>query len=136
MVYFSLGSNVKSAHLNKNKIQTVLKALSELPYKFLWKYEKDDLENVPPNVIISKWFLQQDILHHPNIKLFITQGGLQSTEEGIINRVPMLAIPFIFDQYFNARRIAKLGIGEFLEFDDLTEETLKNSITKIIENPQ
>lgn len=134
MVYFSLGSNVKSAYLNKDRIQTILKALSELPYTFLWKYEKDDLKGVPSNVIINKWYSQQDVLRHPNVKLFITQAGFQSVEEGIVNKVPMLAIPFIFDQVNNARRIAKLGIGEKLDFNDLTEQTLKDTIAKIIEN--
>lgn len=136
MVYFSLGSNVKSAYLNKEKIQTILKVFSQLPYKFLWKYEKDDLKDVPSNVIISKWFSQQDILRHPNVKLFITQAGLQSAEEGIVNKVPMLTVPFIFDQFQNARRIVNLGIDETLDFDDLTEDSFKDSIAKIIENPR
>lgn len=134
VVYFSLGSNVKSAYLNKEKIQTIMKVLSELPYTILWKYEKDDLKDVPSNVIINKWYSQQDVLHHPNVKLFITQAGFQSVEEGIVNKVPMLAIPFIFDQISNAIHIAKLGIGEMLEFNDLTEQSLKDTIVKIIEN--
>lgn len=136
MVYFSLGTNVKSAYLNKDTLEIIAKALSELPYNFLWKYESEDLKYIPSNVIIDKWFSQQDILRHPNVKLFITQAGYQSVEEGIVNKVPMLAIPFIFDQISNARRISKLGIGEMLQIEDLTKESLKSSIKNIIENPQ
>lgn len=134
VVYFSLGSNVKSAFLNKEKIDVIIKAFSELPYTILWKYEGEDLKNVPSNVVINKWYSQQDILRHPNIKLFVTQAGYQSLEEGITNKVPMLAVPFIFDQFYNARRIAELGIGEILHFEDLTTESLKDSIRNIVEN--
>lgn len=135
-MYFSLGSNVKSSYLNYGKIQIIKKALSELPYTILWKYEDDSLETLPSNVVISKWFPQQDVLRHPNVKLFVTQAGFQSVEEGIVNKVPMLAIPFIFDQTDNARRIAKLGIGEILQFEDLTMESLKKSIRDMVENPR
>lgn len=135
-MYFSLGSNVRSSHLNKDKVQVILKALGELPYKFLWKYENDDLKDVPSNVKIRKWFPQQDVLRHPNVKLFITQGGLQSVEEAMVNKVPMLVAPFIFDQFNNARHVAKLGIGEMIDFDYITEQSLKDSIVKVIEDPR
>lgn len=127
---------MKSSYLNKDKIQIILKSLSGLPYTVLWKYEADNLDAIPSNVVIGKWFPQQDVLRHPNVKLFVTQAGYQSVEEGIVNKVPMLAIPFIFDQFNNARRITKLGIAETLQFEDLTIDTLKNSIQAIVENPR
>lgn len=136
VVYFSLGTNVKSSYLNKDTIQTITKALSQLPYTILWKYEGDDLDALPTNIIISKWFSQQDVLRHPNVKLFVTQAGYQSVEEGIVNKVPMLAIPFIFDQPLNAKRIAELGIGKILQFEDLTTESLAEAITNLVENPR
>jgi glucuronosyltransferase len=43
-------------------------------------------------------FQQRDLLEHPKIKLFITQGGHQSMEEAIHCKVPVLVIPFLGDQ--------------------------------------
>lgn len=94
------------------------------------------MEEKPYNVKLGKWLPQQDILGHPNVKLFITQAGFQSTEEAIVNKVPMLAIPFIADQYYNSKRIAQLGIGKDLSIRTLTKQQLKEAIVEIIENPK
>lgn len=107
-----------------------------MPYKVLWKFEDDQMEGKPENVKINKWLPQQDILRHQNIKLFITQAGLQSTEEALSNGVPLLAIPFMADQHFNAKAISKSGFGLQLDFQTLTEESFLNSILEVIENPR
>lgn len=73
VVYFSLGSNVRSANLTTDLRETIIGALSELPYKVLWKWETDHLPGQPPNVIIRKWLPQQDVLGK-YIKLFISCG--------------------------------------------------------------
>lgn len=62
VVYFSLGSNVKSANLTREKRQIIIDALSELPYTVLWKWEIDFLDRQPPNIITRRWLPQQDVL--------------------------------------------------------------------------
>lgn len=62
VVYFSLGTNVLSVDLEDEKKQILLDAFSELPFKFLWKYEDDSLAVLPRNVKIAKWIPQQDVL--------------------------------------------------------------------------
>jgi glucuronosyltransferase len=44
-------------------------------YDILWKWEIDDFPDKPKNLKTLKWLPQADLLAHPNIKLFITQGG-------------------------------------------------------------
>lgn len=105
-----------------------------MPYKILWKFEDDQLENKPRNVQINKWLPQQDLLRHPNIKLFITQAGLQSTEEALLNGVPLLALPFMADQHFNAKSIVKLEVGRQLDFQTLSDENFSESILEILRN--
>ncbi|KAF5307252.1 hypothetical protein FQR65_LT06968 [Abscondita terminalis] len=106
VIYFSLGSNVKSKYISSDIMQAIISVFKELPYTTLWKFEDEHLPNKPDNVIISKWFPQQDILKHRNIKLFITQGGLQSFEEALEAKVPLLGIPVLGDQKSNVLRIA------------------------------
>lgn len=61
VVLFSLGSNVKSADLPKDKLNAILNTFSKFPQKFLWKFEEEGLR-VPENVKISKWLPQRAIL--------------------------------------------------------------------------
>lgn len=74
IIYMSLGSNVKSKDLREETKAIFLKVFRNLPFDILWKFEDDRLANKSENVRISKWFPQSDLLAHPNVKLFITQG--------------------------------------------------------------
>ena len=62
VIYFSLGSSVRSDHMPEEKIRAFLEAFSELPQKILWKWESDILPGQPANVKSGKWLPQQDIL--------------------------------------------------------------------------
>ena len=134
VIYFSLGSNVKSVFLPEQKREAILNAFSKLKVKVLWKWEEDVLPGQPPNVRLGKWLPQQDILAHPNVKLFITHGGLLSTIETIYHGVPVLAIPIAGDQKLNAERIVNQGFGLKLRFADLTEELLLQTINELLTN--
>ena len=134
VIYFSLGSNVKSVFLPEQKREAILNAFSKLKLKVLWKWEDDVLPGQPPNVRLGKWLPQQDVLAHPNVKLFITHGGLLSTIETIYHGVPVLAIPIAADQNLNAERIVNQGFGLKLRFADLTEELLLQTINELLTN--
>ncbi|KAK4884577.1 hypothetical protein RN001_000848 [Aquatica leii] len=136
VVYFSLGSNIRSANLSLKLRQKIIQALSELPYKVLWKWEEDELPNKPENVITRKWFPQQDVLRHPNIKLFVTQGGLQSMEESISFGVPLVVLPFVGDQPLNARKMVDLGIAKAIDTETMTVQILKMTIIEVASNPK
>jgi UDP:flavonoid glycosyltransferase YjiC (YdhE family) len=69
---------------------------------------------------------------HPNIKLFITQCGLQSVQEAVYHGVPILGIPFFGDQKYNAKKIAIEEIGQHLPFQKITKENLLTSITALL----
>src|SRR5690606_32811107 len=43
--------------------------------------------------------------------LFVTHNGLRSTHEAVHARVPMLSVPFFWDQPDLARRSAELGLA-------------------------
>jgi glucuronosyltransferase len=69
---------------------------------------------------------------HPNIKLFISQCGLQSFQEAVYHGVPILGIPVLPDQKYNAKKIGTEGIGLQLPFQELTKDKLLTSITVIL----
>ncbi|KAF2896467.1 hypothetical protein ILUMI_09708 [Ignelater luminosus] len=136
IIYFSLGSNVKSKFLSQERLAILMETFAELPYTILWKFEREDLPGKSENVIISKWFPQQDIFRHPNVKLFITQGGLQSIEEAMYNYIPMIGMPFIADQKHNVNILVHKGMGLSLDFATMDKAALKETILEILNNPK
>ena len=62
VIYFSLGSIVKTDTLAAEKRDAFLEAFAELPQRILWKWEADTIPNKPPNVKIARWLPQVDVL--------------------------------------------------------------------------
>ncbi|XP_074036988.1 UDP-glycosyltransferase UGT5 [Leptinotarsa decemlineata] len=131
VVYFSLGSNVKSTSLGTEMRDIITQALSELPFNVIWKWEEDELPGKPDNVLLKKWLPQQDILRHPNVKVFVTQGGLQSIEQSIAFGVPMVGIPIYGDQPTNVKTLVDGGMALFIDFKSITKDELKKAILEV-----
>ncbi|XP_063834283.1 UDP-glucosyltransferase 2-like [Ostrinia nubilalis] len=134
VIYVSFGSNVEPALFPPETIQTLVNVFSKLPYDILWKWNQDELPGRTPNIRISKWFPQSDLLRHPKIKLFVTQCGLQSTDEAITAGVPLLGMPVFGDQEFNAEQYLHYGIGVRVDLETVTEDKLNEGINKILKD--
>ena len=84
------------------EIFAIAKGLSAMaPVKAIWKLDKQDLSlvglnsstlEVGSNVKIVNWAPQNDLLGHPNVKVFFTQGGTNSYNEV---RLPILHSAFL-----------------------------------------
>lgn len=133
-IYMSLGSFVQSSMMPTEKIKTILKVFGSLKQRVLWKFESDDLPELPSNVMVRKWLPQSDILAHSNLLLFISHGGLFGTTEGSFRGVPILFMPFFGDQYRNAKLAESRGVAQKILFSDLTEESLRSKILEMILN--
>ncbi|XP_038217906.1 UDP-glucosyltransferase 2-like [Zerene cesonia] len=131
VIYISFGNNVKPSLLPKEKLQIFKNIFSELPYNILWRWDTD-IPDRPVNVKVMRWVPQTDVLRHPNVKLFITQGGLQSTEEAIGAGVPLVGIPMIADQWYNTEKYDHFKIGEQLDIETLTEEEFRAAIKSVL----
>ncbi|KAK3915620.1 UDP-glucosyltransferase 2 [Frankliniella fusca] len=122
VIFFSLGSMMRSDTLPRDKRDALLGAFSKLPQRVLWKFETPDIE-LPPNVRIGKWLPQLAILTHPKTILFMTHGGLMGTLEALHSSVPMLGIPLFADQMSNTELYRSLGIAQRLDIRTATEES-------------
>ncbi|XP_075985932.1 UDP-glucosyltransferase 2-like [Anticarsia gemmatalis] len=132
VIYVSFGTNVDPSLLPPETIQILVKTFSKLPYNVFWKWNKDELPGRTDNIKISKWLPQSDLLKHPNVKLFITQGGLQSTNEAIAAGVPLIGMPMLGDQWYNVERYEYHRIGIRVDLDTLTVEKFTNTINAVI----
>ncbi|CAG9792443.1 unnamed protein product [Diatraea saccharalis] len=134
VIYVSFGTNIEPTSLPPHKIQILINVFSKLKHNILWKWNKDELPGRSENIKISKWFPQADILRHPKVKLFITQGGLQSTDEAITGEVPLIGIPMFADQWYNVEQYVHHGIGVRVDMETINEYKFRNAIKEILNN--
>ncbi|CAG7730768.1 unnamed protein product [Allacma fusca] len=134
-IYISFGSIIKISTVPPKFVQVFLEAMESLKdYQFLWKWEGEKPENVSSNVMVQSWFPQQDVLAHPKIRGFISQGGQISVQQAVHNGVPLILFPVNGDQDFNAKRLRSAGNGIDMELFGLTADILRDSVLKLVED--
>ncbi|XP_034110395.1 UDP-glycosyltransferase UGT5 [Drosophila albomicans] len=136
VIYFSLGSQVRSADLPPEKLKIFLDVFGSLKQRILWKFEDEKLPNLPANVMVKSWMPQNDILAHPNVKVFIAHGGLFGTQEAVYHGVPVLGMPVYADQYLNIKKGQAAGFALGVDYRTVTEQELRHSLTELLENPK
>ena len=112
-----------------------LETFRGMPQRFVLKYTVDSTLNVtsfPDNVFPMEWLPLDELLSHPNTKVLVTQSGAVSMNEAVLHGVPLLVIPFLFDQGYNAKRAMEHGWGMSLEKNKLSTETLHEALTVLL----
>lgn len=134
-IYINFGTFLRSSAMPPETLQVFLEVFRRLPeYHFLWKWESDNVPEIPANVFLQKWLPQNDILAHPKIKLFLTHGGIFGAQESVYWGRPMLFVPFYGDQHGNALKFQKEGIGLTLNIVNVTVDMLQGKIEQIVKN--
>lgn len=75
VIYLSLGSNVKASKLNPKYIKTFLRVFESLDFDVIWKWETNEMENKPENVMLSKWLpvsLGKEDFSDPFVFVYVT----------------------------------------------------------------
>ncbi|KAJ6639593.1 UDP-glycosyltransferase UGT5 [Pseudolycoriella hygida] len=132
-ILFSMGSNIRSSQLSVEKRDALLRTFAKIKQKILWKFE-EDLPNKPANVMISKWLPQDDVLAHPNMKLFISHCGKGGLSEAKYHGVPVLGIPIFGDQQSNIQIAVAEGWALQLQYSEVTEETFSRTLNEMLQN--
>ena len=114
-VLCTFGSLIDPTESMLEKLFQLFKELQPLP--IIFKHSRKDLPDklvphVPKNVIMRDWLPQNDLLGHPNARLFITHAGTNGYGEALYHGVPLIAYPPMIPQKFMASRIEALGFGK------------------------
>lgn len=133
VIYFSMGSNLKSMDMSDHMRDSLLKLFGNLKQTVIWKFE-GDLDKVPANVHLVKWAPQLGILSHPKTKFFITHGGQLSTTEAIHLGVPVIGLPVFGDQHMNMRSVVNRGFGITVKLADDMIGELNIAINEMLTN--
>ena len=96
------------------------------PVIFLTRFNENLPETLPSNCLHLDYVPLQNLL--PRVGALVHPGGIGTLAEAIRARVPQLIVPAVNDQFDNAYRVEKLGLGLCLS---QKEFTVKNVVPRI-----
>ncbi|XP_043345173.1 UDP-glucuronosyltransferase 3A1-like isoform X1 [Cervus canadensis] len=135
-VLVALGSIV-SRYQSQEILKEMSAAFAHLPQGVVWKckpshWPKD--VKLAANVKITDWLPQNDLLAHPRIRLFVTQGGMNSVMEAIQHGVPMVGIPVFADQHENVLRVETKKFSVSIQLEQMKAKTLALKMKQVMED--
>lgn len=133
VIYVSFGGANKASKIDRRIIQNFLNFFNNASYDVVWQIDDNRiLSETSDNIFLIDWVPQADLLAHPNLKLFISQGGMHSFQEAIDRVVPMILFPFYYDQFFCATSMQQKGCGVTLDPEAFTAEELEEAIKEVL----
>ena len=91
---------------------------------------------VSENVKLLPWIPQNDILGHPNTRLFIAHAGINGILESSYHGVPMICSPFFGDQFDNAHMAKQAGFAEEIDLHTISSEEFVSLIRNMLNEPR
>lgn len=132
-VLVSFGAGVK--YLSEDIAKKLAHALAKLPQRVVWRFSGNKPRNLGNNTKLMEWLPQNDLLGHPNIKAFLSHGGLNSIFETMYHGVPVVGIPLFGDHYDTMTRVQAKGMGILLNWKTVTGDELYDALVKVINEP-
>ena len=107
----------------------ILQVLLQLPMKSVFRSKL--ISPDPEKILTSPWLPQNDLLGHPNTKVFVSHCGKNGQYEALYHAVPVVAAPMFADQGYNAERMRVKGFSETIDLRTITASDLKDIIVKV-----
>ncbi|XP_036362980.1 UDP-glucuronosyltransferase 1A1-like isoform X3 [Octopus sinensis] len=130
IIVVSFGSFLEE--LPKEVIAKMELAFQEIKYSVVWK--RPDAKQLAPNIFVTKWLPQNDLLGHPKTKLFITHCGINGLFEALYHGVPILGLPVFADQFQNGLQMHVKEYGISMDIYNYNKDELVSNINELIEN--
>ena len=133
LVYVSLGTTFFHAD---EFYRACFEAFGKLDYQVVLSCGpggKARLADAPANFLVEEFVPQMRLLERAG--LFITHGGMNSANEGLLLGVPLLVVPQRGDQFLVGRRVAELGAGLTVHPREAGAANLQSAAARILGEP-
>jgi len=137
-VYVTLGSEVNNEpDLYPRVMQSIIAGLRDLPVNLIVTLGRDkdpaDFGPQPANVHIERYIPQSLLLKHCDV--MVMHAGSNSVLGALDEGLPLVLVPLIADQFYNAEIAGDLGLAQVVPLDALTPERIRAAVRKVLENP-
>ena len=134
VVYVSMGT---IAILTSAQAEMIVNGATRANLSVVWSLRKTNqhiLEHMTfdcDSVLIADWLTQVTILRHPSIHSAVLHGGLGGIQEALSSGVPIVVIPFLFDQLDNGVRVKYYNYGEMIKLHELSTPLVTHTLQVI-----
>ncbi len=133
LIYISLGTTFFQAD---DFYRSCFEAFADAPCQVVLSCGpggKARFANPPENFLVEEFVPQMKLLERTS--LFVTHGGMNSANEGLLLGIPLLVIPQRGDQFLVGQRVTELGAGLALHPRNADAASLRTAALRILENP-
>ncbi|XP_052867249.1 UDP-glucosyltransferase 2-like [Anopheles cruzii] len=121
-----------AAHSGRARIEKIVKTLEQLEVASVWSLnEASGVINTSARIYQSFSVPQEEVLAHPKVRLFITDGGQMNIEDAIQHRVPVVGISFSTSYEHYLLQIAKYEAGIVSLIDFETQATFMDKLREV-----
>ncbi|ETN61163.1 UDP-glucuronosyltransferase [Anopheles darlingi] len=114
------------------RIEKLVKTLEQLEVASVWSLNENSVPiNTSARIYQSYSVPQEDVLAHPKVRLFITDGGQINIEDAIQHRVPVVGISYSTSYEHYLRQIAKYEAGVISLIDFETQSTIMDKLRDV-----
>lgn len=137
-IYATLGTEAnREPGIYPDVLRTIIEGLRDLPVNLIVTLGRGkdpaDFGPQPLNVHIEPYIPQSLLL--PRCDLMVMHGGSGSLLAAIEAGVPVVVVPLIADQFFNAEIARGLGLGEVVQRGQLTPANIRAGVERVLEDP-
>lgn len=136
VVYISMGS---TAELTSEQGRSILEGIiaSHYNYSVVWSLResnKNAIEEVkidPKRTFIASWVSQFTMLQHKAVAMAILHCGIGGVQEALYNKVPVICVPYGFDQFDTAARLEGWGLGVCIHSPNLNAKEVSDAVERV-----
>jgi UDP:flavonoid glycosyltransferase YjiC (YdhE family) len=137
-VYVTLGTEIsKEPEFWPGVMQTIIAGLRDAPINLIVTIGRGQDPALfglqPANVHIEQYIPQSLLLS--KCDLMVMHGGSNSLLAGLEVGLPMVIVPLIADQFFNANIIESMQIGQVVRRAQLTPVGIRAAVDEVLNNP-
>lgn len=138
-VYVTLGTEANTMPgFYPRVLQTLIAGLRDEPVNLIVTLGRDkdpaDFGPQPANVHIALYIPQTLLL--PHCALLVMHGGSNSLLAALDHGLPLVVVPLIADQFFNAHVTHRLGLGAVVPREQLTPARVRAAVEDVLAQPQ